>query len=186
MKRMKRAGVALLIAAALFFLTACADSIPSGSYTVARENGTFTVDPEAGTISDGEHVYRFTVSGNSVTITYPDGSAYWWTTQQSDSSGISAGYGGWSDDYAPGRYVDGDTLIDLLETRTSSDSPSSHPFFGILLLLLGLWSLISPRTSWYLSHGWRYKNAEPSDAALAVARIGGGCAVLFGIILVLV
>ena len=54
---------------------------------------------------------------------------------------------------------------------------------GILLMIIGLFNLISPRTGWYLSYGWRFKDAEPSDAALVMARIGGGIAILIGVIL---
>ena len=47
----------------------------------------------------------------------------------------------------------------------------------ILLLLVfaitGLISVIKPKAMWYLSNGWRYKNAKPSDAALLVNRIAG-------------
>ncbi len=54
---------------------------------------------------------------------------------------------------------------------------------GILLMIIGLFNLISPQTGWYLSYGWRFKDAEPSDAALVMARIGGGIAILIGVIL---
>ena len=37
--------------------------------------------------------------------------------------------------------------------------------FGLLFIVIGLINAISPATGWYLSYGWRYKDAEPSDAA---------------------
>ena len=51
-------------------------------------------------------------------------------------------------------------------------------------MALGLFHLISPHTAWYLSHGWRFKDAEPSDLALALNRMGGGIALLIGLLLV--
>ncbi len=42
-------------------------------------------------------------------------------------------------------------------------------FFGVSAL-----SFFSPETGWKIGFGWRYKNAEPSDAALFMERIGGG------------
>lgn len=37
---------------------------------------------------------------------------------------------------------------------------------GLILIVSGLIGAISPETGWHLSYGWRYKDAEPSDAAL--------------------
>ena len=54
---------------------------------------------------------------------------------------------------------------------------------GLLLIPVGLFLLISPRTVWYLSHGWRFKNAEPSDLALGLNRLGGGAALVIGVLL---
>lgn len=54
---------------------------------------------------------------------------------------------------------------------------------GFLLILIGLFNLITPETSWYLKYGWRYKDAEPSEAAIVFGRIGGVVAILIGIVL---
>lgn len=53
---------------------------------------------------------------------------------------------------------------------------------GLVLIVVGVINLISPETGWYLSHGWRYKDAEPSDAALTFARIGGVVGIVAGFI----
>jgi hypothetical protein len=52
---------------------------------------------------------------------------------------------------------------------------------GLILIAFGIFELVAPETSWYLFRGWAYKNLEPSDAALIVARVGGGIAVFIGI-----
>jgi hypothetical protein len=44
---------------------------------------------------------------------------------------------------------------------------------SIVIIIASLVAIWSPRTSWYLQEGWKYKNVEPSDAALALVRIGG-------------
>jgi len=44
---------------------------------------------------------------------------------------------------------------------------------GLLIIVAGLVSLISPYTSWYLSIGWRIKDAEPTDLALGINRLTG-------------
>ena len=43
----------------------------------------------------------------------------------------------------------------------------------MLVAFFGLLSVCSPRSGWYLSYGWRYKDAEPGDAALLMQRLGG-------------
>ena len=57
---------------------------------------------------------------------------------------------------------------------------------GVIAIILGIISLVSPETAWYLSYGWRYKNAEPSDVALIMERIGGGVGILLGIVILFV
>ncbi|HIR50701.1 MAG TPA: hypothetical protein IAA53_05370 [Candidatus Avoscillospira avicola] len=53
---------------------------------------------------------------------------------------------------------------------------------GLLLILLGVVNAAFPRAMWYLSYGWRFKNAEPSDAALLVGRAGGAVVAVAGVI----
>lgn len=55
--------------------------------------------------------------------------------------------------------------------------------FGFILLILGIVSVASPNTAWYLSVGWKIKDAEPSDAALAMNRVGGVFACIVGFII---
>lgn len=58
-------------------------------------------------------------------------------------------------------------------------------FIGFLFIISGLIAAISPYSAWYLSHGWRFKNAEPSDLALSTERIVGIVLVIAGFIMVL-
>lgn len=54
--------------------------------------------------------------------------------------------------------------------------------FGIVAIVVGVINVISPETGWHLGHGWQFKDAEPSDAALTWGRISGVLAIIFGII----
>lgn len=171
----------LLLLPLCLLLTACWGKEPTAdTYEVERDGVTYTVDQQNGTISDGEHLYRFDVSGGGTdaAITYPDGSTYW-------RSYSGSGYvGGWSDDYREDKYVSGDILMDIFGggNPAAKSSRSGNPLLGILLLAIGLFNAITPQTAWYLSHGWRYKNAEPSEAALFFARGGGILAILIGLL----
>ena len=93
------------------------------------------------------------------------------------------GAGGWSDDYNPPAYAEGDILWDVLDMKSPAEKQSRGGpiFLGLLVIGLGMIDVVWPRTGWYLSHGWRYKNAEPSEAALFFGRMGGIVVVLLGL-----
>jgi|GEM_PF-919153 len=55
---------------------------------------------------------------------------------------------------------------------------------GFLFLIGGLIAFFSPQTAWYLSIGWKLRDAEPSDAALAWNRISGVVLVVIGFIMI--
>jgi hypothetical protein len=56
--------------------------------------------------------------------------------------------------------------------------------FGVLLNLHGLLSIISPQILWFLTEGWTFKDAEPSDAVTIFGRIFGVFTLVVGIYLV--
>ncbi|GGH31043.1 DUF6199 family natural product biosynthesis protein [Paenibacillus segetis] len=58
-------------------------------------------------------------------------------------------------------------------------------FFGFILLIIGIISAASPNTAWYLSVGWKIKDAEPSEAALAMNRVVGVIASIVGLIILI-
>ena len=174
---MKRSIFLVLCLLAAILLTACGGRRENPN--IFEKDG-FTVNREAGTITHGEDVYTYEISGggsgSSIRITYPNGATYFWEWIG------NGGHGGWSDDYDPVRYTDGDTLIDLVNFQPPRES-SGNPLLGLLVIALGIWNLAAPRTAWYLSYGWRFKDAEPSDAALVLGRVGGGAAVCIGLLL---
>ena len=183
---MKTALMFCLAALLALSMCACSSAGDTSTYTV----GEYVVDRVNCTISDGMYTYQYTFSGDasgySIDITYPDGSTYWWHRQM-DNSGTGSSSGGWSDDYDEGRYVSGDTLREILVAgapRASKERSPGMTLFGIVMLVGGLFNTISPQTAWYLSDGWKFKDAEPSDAALGLTRVGGAACILIGAILI--
>lgn len=165
----------------LLFLSACGeDTGDPNVYDVEYGGKTYTVDHNNKTITFDGHVCQYEISGNGNStrfkITYPDGSTYFWN--QSGNSGS----GGWSEDYDETRYVPGRTLWNVLEQERPKEQRGSGGAAGLLLVGLGIFEAVSPRTSWYLSYGWRYKNAEPSDLALGLGRVAGVVMIIVGII----
>lgn len=49
------------------------------------------------------------------------------------------------------------------------------------LIIFGLIGMFSPETSWQIEYGWKFKDAEPSEAALIMNRVFGGIMVIVGI-----
>lgn len=166
----------------LAMLTACGSEKVTQPYDVTYNGKTYTVDQVQQTITvDGEVCHYEIESRGSIVnfhVTYPDGSIYWW---QEDQYG---GMGGWNYGYDPERYVSGETLWEVLELDHSVERSASGKYVapGLLLILLGVVNAAFPRAMWYLSYGWRFKNAEPSDAALLVGRAGGAVVAVAGVI----
>lgn len=185
MKRICLWSAALL---AVCLLCGCQERGNPNVYDVIYNEQTYTVDQEQKTVAFDGEIYRFEVSnrgGNSVQldITYPDGSRYHWTQE------ANLGTGGWSDDYDPkGKgYVPGDVLWEVLGLRQAASRGSADPvlFLAPLLLIAGAFLVITPRGAWLLGGGWRFRDADPSDAALGFNRALGGVLIFIGAVGVL-
>ena len=98
--------------------------------------------------------------------------------------GVS-GFGGWSDDYDETSYIEGSVLQKAVISKIPEPQEPKNVLLIVVLIAVGIFNLFFPQTSWYLGYGWRYRNAEPSEAALALNRIGGGVAVAVALLLLL-
>lgn len=140
--------------------------------TITSENGTYT--------------FEYGVSGNNIvfTVTYPDGRCF----SQTEISGVfttSAEYD--SGERRNKDYIDIFALNLGIErvmdnARGTSNSGSPSIFLALALISIGVWNLFGARNVWWFSHGWWYKNAEPSDLALVLYRIAGVFLIFAGII----
>lgn len=119
---MKKMLILLVSMLLLISLCACSESIEP--YTVKEGWRTFEIDREAGTISHKKDTYRYDISGDgneyTLTITYPDGSAYYESHKESfpDNYRIK----GCSTDYDATRYVSGDILCRALKDELPKPS----------------------------------------------------------------
>lgn len=168
----------LFAALCLLFLSACgADKGDPNVYNVEYSGKTYSVDLISQTISVDGYTCEFNVtySGRFV-VTYPDGSTY--------SADADIGWGGsHSENFDPDRYVSGDTLWEVLEQdHPDAKQNPTHGGLGIVLVLFGVLETAFPQASWWLSHGWRFKNAEPSDLVLGLGRVVGVIMIIVGVI----
>ena len=166
-----------IITLMMFLLIGCVKSSES-KYTITKENEIFFIDTINQTISHDNEVYKYKIDGNSYEITYPDNSRYWYKQEE------NGGFGGWSDDYNETKYISGSLLIDILSNEHSKTNKEKNFFAIFILFILGGWNIIFPYSSWYLNYGWRYKDAEPSDAALILARLSGVIIIIITLVLV--
>lgn len=151
-------------------------------YTVTKDGVSYTVDREKNTISDGNFTYGFTFEGSAdayrATVTYPNGSSYWWKRD-----GFS-GSGGWSNDYHEDAYVSGEVLVEVLEEKApKAKKPAGNAFAAILFLAFGVFFVIKPRTVTYIRYSLWVKDAEPSEFAIFMCRIAGVLWVIVGIVM---
>jgi hypothetical protein len=66
--------------------------------------------------------------------------------------------------------------------RTRNDEIHMIAFF---VFIIGVIHVVAPRASWYMSVGWKFRDAEPSDAYLALSRLGGGIAAVIALIVMI-
>lgn len=190
---MKRTiAIFALIFAAAMLLAGCKKEPLPTVYTVYSYGAPYTIDTEGRTISDGTYTYgyEYAASGSSVSFTYPDGNVYSAGIQSANSSGaggLSAGSVSADYDYSSG-YTDPLSLCYALASPREpkgAASSGANPLLALLLCGVGIFNLAAPKASWYLSYGWRFKDAEPSDAAITLSRIGGAIAVVIGVIMLI-
>ena len=178
---MKRICITILVLLLTVSLVGCGEQEPLE--VTDRYGNEYTIDREQQTISDGENIYKYTYEGDSevysITIEYPNGGSY----HYGESSGF--GSGGGNSKYDPQRYTDADILIQLLQENAPKGIRIGNILAALVLIGGGIFCIACPETVWYLESGWRYRDAEPSDLALGVARISGVAAIVIGIIVML-
>ncbi len=180
--------IALNMMFLLFLFTACSNRNPDNEPFNTTINGqVVTIQFNDGTTSEGiiksdkgEYAFSYPFS-DTFSVIYPNGYAY---SHKSLNGAIAASSGSYDSTEALG-YIGGISLEMAVQSAARLKSANQRivsPFVSILLLGIGIFSIISPRSLWWLSRGWMYKNVEPSDLALVIYRVSGVIVVLFGIV----
>lgn len=144
------AALLLLFCLLPLLLAACGREEPqsrSVSVEIGGQSALVTFPPgtlSEGTISTDRGSYTFSYAPNGqLTVTYPAGISLVWGIERAM-------------DDAGGR---------------SRSGPS--PVLAFVLMALGAWNLLAPKSAWWISRGWWYRNAQPSDLALGFYRVAG-------------
>ena len=168
------------------------------------------VDTVNSTITDGDYVYKYNYSYTNeekITIYYPNGYRYDKEGNQfsdgvniaqlladtqdvSDVSKILEDAPKISEEYEE-KYISGYEICEFLQAVNSTDNEdnsfsSMWIIIGIICALFGVLYWKNPEKLWYLQHGLRYRNAEPSDTALSMYMYSGAILILAAIICIVV
>lgn len=190
----KRVFILLFAVMLVLSLCACAEKQSQtdvcAPYSVEYNHTLYTVTPAdetTGTISDGTETYSYQyephIQGYRVKFTYPDGETYTWTDDGGSMSGTT------SSGFDFDKYPDGWTLSDILLQNGSAKTAQKaekNVALILLLLVLGIGNAAFPKAAWYLETGWKIKDAEPSDAALAWNRGIGIVVIVVAVIMMIV
>ena len=188
---MKKLCCVLLVLLMILAASGCEQEDPV--VTVEKNGITFTVNKENFTISDGTNVYHYnsvrvsTTVGSStnIRIHYPNGSSYFESTKT--NNGITTGNSGWSDDYDEDRYLPGAVLVDVVEQVAQIQAPRGVTWYLVLVaavvIVFGALNIAFPCFWWQLRYGLYVRDAEPTEFAILMSRIGGGVCITIGVIM---
>lgn len=203
---MKRKIAFILMLVMLMLLTACQQAPKGATWQHITKDGevvglTINFDEQTITASDDivtviaydsngnaigdtptedKDVYHYTYDDGNITITYPNGATYW----------ESSTAGGWDNDYDPERYIEGDVLAQQLNqayqyARKNWDSVFLVGLVCLLIIGLCIVDIIHPDIFYRLRYGLWVQNAEPTEFAMTMSRIGGIVGIVLSVILFL-
>ena len=208
---MKR-EIAVILLAAMFLMLAACHQEPKGTAwgvvskddetigrTIDFDNKTITASGEMVSVvaydsygnvigytqTEEEDVYHYTYEDGDITITYPNGATYW------ESASSNGAIGGWEGDYDTDRYIDGMTLAMQL-TQAYNNSGKNWDEVVIMglvcLVVIGLClvDVIHPEWFFELRYSLWVRNAEPTEFALMMSRMGGVIGIVLCVIMFLI
>ena len=194
---MKKCALFLLLALLIFGLLGCAQDKTIYERTV---NGkTYVINREENTVTCDGVVCRYSILGVKVgnfysgqlTIMYPNGS---WYARDIDSNGyLVLGSEETSDDYSDSIYPRGEDLCFVMEEFTLSAANSNGKtttqngrivkiLVGLVVICMGAVNLFFPGLFFSLKYALWVQNAEPTDFALGMSRIGGVILIIMGVV----
>lgn len=162
---MKKYNIIYILIISLLLLCSCGRNtvveVASGKYTAMVDTWNHTI------IVDG-NVYSYKQTENSLTIVWPDGVSYTKTYYPNAAMGGSSGT--IDSSIYPSEYVMFKMLDSVLNRQQTANVLS---VWQVVSILLGITMVACPRIFWFMSYGWRFRDAEPGSFALPVFRFIG-------------
>lgn len=172
---MKRTGAFLLILALMCLLTSCGFQ---AIHTYDYNGKELVVDVDAGMIQYDHQDYTYVWSRDSWSITWPGGEYYQETQVSPGNSIVSSSWDYGETPEAMG-YLSQEVLTEYIE-KAEGTATIRYVILalGIVLTLLGCFTMIWPDWLVLLSHHWI---PEPSEKLLMLERVAGGLIAFCGL-----
>ncbi len=176
---------AFLTAGLILFLAGCSSKEAAEIDYVTSVDGQevvvsfFEGTKSEGTITAENGTYSFSYAmDGTLSIIYPNGYTY---SQKDINGGIAVSWPHTETAEELG-YLNGFFLAQMISSASDGNTKSGAAIVSPLSIALGIWFVCSPKSVWWLSRGWWYKNAEPSDLGLLVYRLTGCVLAFIGIL----
>ena len=178
----------LIIFVMLFGVLISISSCKNASvYDVKIAGVSYEVNSIDKTINDGKYTYQYSFSGNkayyTIRITYPDNFEYTYT--HSGQTGTDSWNGNFN--YV---YTKPETLCNVILADVPKPINAEIFFAKVISFLtfigIGIFFILFPDVIWKLKWGWRYKNSEPSEAAIKTNQFIGVIAIIASIIILFI
>ena len=166
----------LIVSTVLRFAEGNKEESSAISVTVDGKEGTLEYSPESrskGTVTVGEDVYTFEYKSDGYAeVTYEDGTV--WSARYDEGFIMTGSYRSPDGESTEqGSRTAGDMILSAVESAEPAEKKGQSPLLYALLVIIGAFMAIWPKALWYVKYGFRYKDAEPSEASLFFIRAGG-------------
>lgn len=75
---------------------------------------------------------------------------------------------------------------ELAQKDTEKEGKWALILLSVFMIVVGIVGMAVPQGLWWLSNGWKFRDAEPSKLSLALAQVAGGVAIVVGAIMLIV
>ena len=174
---------ALLLVVFMTLMVACGCSEKKQDvYTVSKDGKEYIVDTVEQTITVDQVEYDYYIWGDSdnydIKVVFPDKSYY--KDGEHTSGAVSVSGLDISSNFNLDNTELGEELFEIAKAevpKAEKMKPLGSVVQRLLLVVLiggcGVWNFLDPYMAWKFSEGWRYKNVEPSELALAGHKVSG-------------
>lgn len=74
---------------------------------------------------------------------------------------------------------------ELAQKDTEKEGKWALILLSVFMIVVGIVGLAVPQGLWWLSNGWKFRDAEPSKLSLVLNQAAGGVLILFGAIILI-
>jgi len=161
------------------------------SFKTIVDEQEFYVNRQEKTIQLEEETYSYRYEGGLLVISLPTGNQYYGTdySWREEETGSRVRLS--EEEKAQGHLLSRVIKLNTFPDDNSDGYDNSNQgqgmkwLFIILLFIGGLFNILVPYGTWYLSGGYKYKDVEPTDLSLGLIRFSGGASLVICFFLII-